>query len=76
MPPPSTEALQERLVELRDFDAMELYRDAMSHGRWAQTAMRELGFPNTYTFCKAVAAWWQFMRNVDMNYSNMKLYLL
>ena len=55
VPPPSTEALQERLVELRDFDAMELYRDAMSHGGWAQTAMRELGFPNTYTFCKAVA---------------------
>ncbi|CAL1139708.1 unnamed protein product [Cladocopium goreaui] len=55
VPPTSTEALQEKLVELRDFDAMELYRDAMSHGSWAKTAMRELGFPNTYTFAKAIA---------------------
>eukprot|EP00913_Durusdinium_trenchii_P031936 g29910.t1 len=55
VPPSSTEALEEKLVELRDFDAMELYRDAMSHGSWAKTAMRELGFPNTYTFAKAIA---------------------
>ena len=55
VPPTSTEALEEKLVELRDFDAMELYRDAMSHGSWAKTAMRELGFPNTYTFAKAIA---------------------
>ncbi len=44
----SVEAFREqtcqREVELRDFDAMELYRDAMSHGSWAKTAMRELGF--------------------------------
>ncbi|CAJ1452663.1 unnamed protein product [Effrenium voratum] len=52
---PSSEALEEKLVELRDFDPMELYRDAMSHGSWAKTAMHELGFPNTYTFAKAIA---------------------
>ncbi|CAK0819058.1 unnamed protein product [Prorocentrum cordatum] len=53
--PAATSALQERLVELRDFDPMELYRDAVSHGKWAGKAMRDLGFPNTYTFAKAVA---------------------
>jgi len=53
--PSATSVLQERLVELRDFDPMELYRDAMSHGRWAEKAMHELGFPNTYTFTKAIA---------------------
>lgn len=53
--PSATSVLPERLVELRDFDAMELYRDAISHGSWAEKAMRELGFPNTYTFTKAIA---------------------
>lgn len=53
--PSSNSFLQERLVELRDFDPMELYRDAVSHGKWAEKAMRELGFPNTYTFTKAIA---------------------
>jgi len=53
--PSASTCLQERLVELRDFDAMELYRDMVTDGRWAAKAMRELGFPNTYTFTKAVA---------------------
>eukprot|EP00929_Paragymnodinium_shiwhaense_P031046 TRINITY_DN1747_c0_g4_i1.p1 TRINITY_DN1747_c0_g4~~TRINITY_DN1747_c0_g4_i1.p1 ORF type:complete len:2129 (+),score=480.49 TRINITY_DN1747_c0_g4_i1:110-6496(+) len=53
--PSAGDALQERLVDLRDFDPMELYRDAVNHGRWAEKAMRHLGFPNTYTFSKAVA---------------------
>jgi len=53
--PSATNFLQESLVELRDFDPMELYRDAVAHGRWAEKAMRDLGFPNTYTFTKAVA---------------------
>ena len=47
--------MEESLVELRDFDPMELYRDAVAHGRWAEKAMRDLGFPNTYTFTKAIA---------------------
>lgn len=53
--PSATSCLEEKLVELRDFDPMELYRDAVTHGKWAEKAMRDLGFPNTYTFAKAVA---------------------
>eukprot|EP00931_Biecheleriopsis_adriatica_P019130 TRINITY_DN1313_c0_g1_i1.p1 TRINITY_DN1313_c0_g1~~TRINITY_DN1313_c0_g1_i1.p1 ORF type:complete len:2114 (+),score=427.23 TRINITY_DN1313_c0_g1_i1:68-6409(+) len=53
--PSATSCLEEKLVELRDFDAMELYRDAISHGSWALTALKELGFSNTYTFSKAIA---------------------
>lgn len=53
--PSASHCLQERLVELRDFDPMELYRDIVTDGRWAAKAMRELGFPNTYTFTKAIA---------------------
>jgi len=53
--PSANDYLQERLVELRDLDPTELYRDAVSDGRWAAKAMRELGFPNTYTFAKAIA---------------------
>jgi len=52
--PSSGDCLEERLVELRDLDPMELYRDAIADGRWALKAMRELGFPNTYTFTKAI----------------------
>ena len=53
--PPCKANLAERLVELQEFDAMELYRDALRQGSWAQNAMKALGFPNTYAFCKAVA---------------------
>lgn len=53
--PSTVGSLREELVELRDFDPMELYRDIVGDGRWATKAMRELGFPNTYTFTKAIA---------------------
>lgn len=53
--PSAGHPLKENLVQLRDFDPMELYRDAISDGRWAEKVMRNLGFPNTYTFSKAIA---------------------
>ena len=52
---PSKSRLEEKLVELRDFDPLELYRDALADGRWAEKAMHALNFPNTYTFTKAIA---------------------
>jgi len=52
--PSNGAALEEKLVELRDFDPLELYHDAVRHGRWAEKVMKELGFPNTYTFTKAI----------------------
>eukprot|EP00927_Polykrikos_kofoidii_P064301 TRINITY_DN5943_c0_g1_i2.p1 TRINITY_DN5943_c0_g1~~TRINITY_DN5943_c0_g1_i2.p1 ORF type:complete len:2210 (-),score=393.95 TRINITY_DN5943_c0_g1_i2:143-6772(-) len=53
--PPQRGGLLEQLVDLRDFDPWELYRDAVNDGRWSGKVMRELGFPNTYTFAKAIA---------------------
>jgi alkyldihydroxyacetonephosphate synthase len=53
--PSSGSSLEERLVELRDFNPNELYKDIVADGSWATKVMHELGFPNTYTFTKAIA---------------------
>lgn len=57
-------------VSLDNEDPMELYRDAMAHGTWAIKAMRELGFPNTYTFAKArERSWLGHLDAIDMHIS-------
>lgn len=54
-PAPSTDPLPEQLFDFGNFSPMELYRDALSNGKWARKVMRHFGFPNTYAFAKAVA---------------------
>ena len=46
--------LPESLYSLRHFDAAEIYHSMTGTQFYASSAMRELGFPNTYTFSKCV----------------------
>lgn len=46
--------LDETLFPLGSFDAMKVFRSMTGTQYYAATAMRDLGFPNTYTFSKCV----------------------
>ena len=46
--------LSENLFSLRQYDAIEIYRSMTGTLFYAQSAMEELGFPNTYTFSKCI----------------------
>ena len=46
--------LDEELFPLGDFDAEKIYQSMMGTQFYAASAMRELGFPNTYTFSKCI----------------------
>ena len=46
--------LSEKLFSLGQYDAMEIYRSMTGTQFYAESAMEELGFPNTYTFSKCI----------------------
>jgi len=48
------EPLAERLFSLGQYNAVEVYRSMQGTQFYAESAMTDLGFPNTYTFSKCI----------------------